>query len=94
MQVINDIFLTRKESGEKHEDFLNTMLGDDIFNKKSALHHIFTVPVIAKDTTSIVTCLAVKFIAENPKVLAKLKVIYTQANKFSLKKKKRRRSMD
>ncbi|KFK31994.1 hypothetical protein AALP_AA6G186500 [Arabis alpina] len=73
MQVINDMLFTRKELGENPGDFNNTMLRDDIFDTKSASNHIFTLSVIAKDTTSIVTSLAVKFIAENPKVLVELK---------------------
>ncbi|CAE6072539.1 unnamed protein product [Arabidopsis arenosa] len=73
LQVISDVYLTRKESGENHGDFLSMILEDTLFNAKSAMDYILTLPFVAKDTTSTVTCLAVKFIAENPKVLSKLK---------------------
>ncbi|ESQ51272.1 hypothetical protein EUTSA_v10016633mg [Eutrema salsugineum] len=73
MQVMNDIFSARKESGERHGDFLDTLLEDVIFDENSALQHIFTLLVVAKDATTLANCLIVKLIAQNPKVLAELK---------------------
>lgn len=74
--MINDVFVSRKESGENHGDFLSTMLEDDLFNEKAIMDHIFVLPVAGKDAISTVVSLAVNFITKNPKVLSELKVIY------------------
>ncbi|EFH51759.1 hypothetical protein ARALYDRAFT_905214 [Arabidopsis lyrata subsp. lyrata] len=73
MKMINDVFVSRKESGENHGDFLSTMLEDDRFNEKAIMDHIFVLPVAGKDAISTVVSLAVNFITKNPKVLSELK---------------------
>ncbi|KAG7564058.1 Cytochrome P450 [Arabidopsis suecica] len=73
MKVINDVFVSRKESGENHGDFLSTMLEDNLFNEKAIMDHIFVLPVAGKDAISTVVSLALNFIAKNPKVLSELK---------------------
>ncbi|KAG7559226.1 Cytochrome P450 superfamily [Arabidopsis thaliana x Arabidopsis arenosa] len=73
MKVINDVFISRKESGENHGDFLSTMLEDNLFNEKAIMDHIFVLPVAGKDAISTVVSLALNFIAKNPKVLSELK---------------------
>ncbi|CAL9248113.1 unnamed protein product [Arabidopsis halleri] len=73
MKVINDVFVSRRESGEYHEDFLSTMLKDDLFNDKAIMDHIFVLPVAGKDAISTVVSLAVNFITKNPNILSELK---------------------
>lgn len=82
IQVIKDVITSRRESKEKHGDFVDTMLEDmekenTIFNEGSALSLIFSILVIAKEGVPNISSVALKFISENPKVLAELKVIYT-----------------
>lgn len=46
-----------------------------VFNEATAINLLFGLMIVAKDSTSVVASLAIKFIAENPKALAELKVI-------------------
>ncbi|CAA0408332.1 unnamed protein product [Arabidopsis thaliana] len=78
LQVITDVFTRRKASREMCGDFLDTMVEegekeDVIFNEESAILFIFAILAVAKETTSSVTSLAIKFLAENHKALAELK---------------------
>nr|BAH20010.1 AT5G48000 [Arabidopsis thaliana] len=78
LQVIKDVFTRRKASREMCGDFLDTMVEegekeDVIFNEESAINLIFAILVVAKESTSSVTSLAIKFLAENHKALAELK---------------------
>ncbi|EOA24028.1 hypothetical protein CARUB_v10017243mg [Capsella rubella] len=76
MNVIRDVLLSRKESEEKHEDILNTMRKDVIFDDQAVVDNVFAIPVAAKDTTSTIGSMAVKYITNNHKVFLELKVIY------------------
>ncbi|KAG7590589.1 Cytochrome P450 [Arabidopsis suecica] len=78
IQVMKDVLSMRKESREKQEDFLNTMLEEleregSIFDQGSATNLIFLLAFVAREGTSSCTALAVKFISKDPKVLAELK---------------------
>ncbi|KFK26104.1 hypothetical protein AALP_AA8G203400 [Arabis alpina] len=78
MQLMKDIYMRRKTSKEKYDDFLNTAmeeLGKDgsLVNDDVIISLIFTLLCITQDTTSKATCMALKFVSENPKVLAELK---------------------
>ncbi|CAH8391284.1 unnamed protein product [Eruca vesicaria subsp. sativa] len=78
MKLIKDIYTRRKTSREKYDDFLETTLEElekegSSVNEDVLVSLIFTLSCITKDTTSKATCMAVKFISENPKVLAELK---------------------
>ncbi|CAE5964575.1 unnamed protein product [Arabidopsis arenosa] len=78
IQVMKDVPSMRKESREKQEDFLNTMLEElekegSIFDQGSATNLIFLLAFVAREGTSSCTALAVKFISKDPKVLAELK---------------------
>lgn len=78
--MIKDVFTRRKASREMCGDFLDTMVEegekeDVIFNEESAINLIFAILVVAKESTSSVTSLAIKFLAENHKALAELKVL-------------------
>ncbi|CAD5324890.1 unnamed protein product [Arabidopsis thaliana] len=75
---IKDIYTRRKMSGEKYDDFLNTTVEElekagGLVNEDAIVTLIFTLLCITQDTTSKATCLAVKFLLENPNVLAELK---------------------
>ncbi|EOA24029.1 hypothetical protein CARUB_v10017243mg [Capsella rubella] len=73
MNVIRDVLLSRKESEEKHEDILNTMRKDVIFDDQAVVDNVFAIPVAAKDTTSTIGSMAVKYITNNHKVFLELK---------------------
>ncbi|CAE6072460.1 unnamed protein product [Arabidopsis arenosa] len=78
VQLIKDVFTRRKASREKFGDFLDTIVEelekeDAVFNEATAINLLFGLMIVAKDSTSVVTSLAIKFIAENPKALAELK---------------------
>ncbi|KAL0728580.1 hypothetical protein Bca4012_024673 [Brassica carinata] len=78
MQLMKDIYARRKTSREKYDDFLETTLEElekegSLVNEDVIISLIFTLCCITQDTTSKATCMAVKFISENPKVLAELK---------------------
>lgn len=79
MQLMKDIYVRRKTSREKYDDFLQTTLEElekegSLVNENVIVSLIFTLCCITQDTTSKATCMAVKFVSENPKVLAELKV--------------------
>lgn len=81
IDVIKDVLTRRKESKEKHGDFVDTMLEDlekenTIFDQGSAISLIFSILVVAKEGVPNITSIAVKFLSQNPKALAELKVIY------------------
>ncbi|XP_020865762.1 cytochrome P450 708A2 [Arabidopsis lyrata subsp. lyrata] len=78
IQVMKDVLSMRRESREKQEDFLNTLLEEldkesSIFDQGSATNLIFLLAFVAREGTSSCTALAVKFISKDPKVLAELK---------------------
>lgn len=77
--MIQDVFKRRKASREKYGDFLDTMLeelerDDSVFNNESAIGLIFLISVVTQETTSTGIAMVMKFLSENPKVLAELKV--------------------
>lgn len=79
-QMIKNSFTSRKESTEKHADFLDTILEDlakdgSLMSQDSIASLIFILLFAAHETTSSTATLAVKLLSENPKVLAELKVI-------------------
>lgn len=76
--MMKDIYVRRKTSREKYDDFLQTTLEElekegSLVNENVIVSLIFTLCCITQDTTSKATCMAVKFVSENPKVLAELK---------------------
>ncbi|CAH2064744.1 unnamed protein product, partial [Thlaspi arvense] len=78
MQVLKDVYTWKKTSREKYGDFLDTAIEElekegSLVNEDAIVTLIFTLSSIIQDTTSKATCMAVKFISENPKVLAELK---------------------
>jgi cytochrome P450 len=78
MREIKDIYTMRKTSEEKYDDFLNTAIEEsekagELLNENAIITLIFTLSCVTQDTTSKAICLAVKFLLENPKVLAELK---------------------
>ncbi|KAJ4911651.1 Cytochrome P450 superfamily protein [Raphanus sativus] len=78
MQLMKDIYVRRKTSREKYDDFLQTTLEEldkegSLVNEDVIVSLIFTLCCITQDTTSKAACMAVKFVSENPKVLAELK---------------------
>lgn len=82
MQVLRDvcIYNRKKTSRENYGDFLDTAIEElekegSLVNYDVIVTLIFTLSCIIQDTTSKATCMAVKFISENPKVLAELKVL-------------------
>nr|QWK52408.1 cytochrome P450 708A3-1 [Isatis tinctoria] len=77
-QVIKEALEKRKESGEKHGDFLDTLLEElekegSIYDQASVINLLLIIGVVSKDTTSISTALMVNLLSKNPKVLAELK---------------------
>ena len=89
MHEIKDIYTRRKISGEKYDDFLNTTVEElekagGLVNEDAIVTPIFTLLCITQDTTSKATCLAVKFLLENPNVLAELKVTFAYGSKFCI----------
>lgn len=80
MQLIKEALKKRKESREKHGDFLDTLLEEmekegSIYDEASVINLLLTIGVISKDTTSVATALMVNLLFKNPKVLTELKVI-------------------
>ncbi|KAL0709213.1 hypothetical protein Bca4012_016191 [Brassica carinata] len=78
IKLIKDVYTARKSSREKYDDFLERTLEElekagSSVNEDVIVSLIFTLSCITQDTTSKATCMAVKFISENPKVLAELK---------------------
>ncbi|EOA11989.1 hypothetical protein CARUB_v10012710mg, partial [Capsella rubella] len=78
IQGIRDIYARRRTSNEKYDDFLNTAIEElektgGLVNETAIVALILTLSCITQDTTSKATCLAVKFLSKNPKVLAELK---------------------
>lgn len=80
MQLIKEALKKRKESREKHGDFLDTLLEDmekedSIYDEASVINLLLVIGVVSKDTTSVATALMVNLLSKNPEVLAELKVI-------------------
>ncbi|XP_010514624.1 PREDICTED: cytochrome P450 708A2-like [Camelina sativa] len=73
MKVIKSVLSSRKETGEKHDDILNTIIEDVVLDDKYVIFQTYAIPIAAKDTTSVVMSMAVKYITKNPKVLLELK---------------------
>nr|VDD12767.1 unnamed protein product [Brassica oleracea] len=78
MQLIKEALKKRKESREKHGDFLDTLLEDmekedSIYDEASVINLLLIIGVVSKDTTSVATALMVNLLSKNPKVLAELK---------------------
>ncbi|CAA7017278.1 unnamed protein product [Microthlaspi erraticum] len=78
VKVLNDAFTRRKASRDKCGDFLDTLVEElekesVIFDQGNFISLMFGLLVLSKDSTSIVICMAIKFISENPKALAELK---------------------
>ncbi|EOA23945.1 hypothetical protein CARUB_v10017161mg [Capsella rubella] len=73
MKVITKVVLSRKESGVKHDDIVNTIIEDEVLDDKYVIFQTYIIPVAAKDTTSLMISMAVKYITSNPKVLLELK---------------------
>ncbi|KAL0774042.1 hypothetical protein Bca101_039193 [Brassica carinata] len=79
MQLIKEALKKRKESREKHGDFLDTLLEDmekedSIYDEASVINLLLIIGVVSKDTTSVATALMVNLLSKNPKVLAELKM--------------------
>ncbi|CAA7032567.1 unnamed protein product [Microthlaspi erraticum] len=77
-EVIKEALKKRKESREKHGDFLDTLLEDmekegSIYDQESVISLLLIIGAISKDSTSFTTALTVNYISKNPKVLAELK---------------------
>ncbi|EOA23257.1 hypothetical protein CARUB_v10017485mg [Capsella rubella] len=72
-KVISNVLLSRKESGEKHDDILNTVMEDEVLDDKYVIFQTYVIPIAAKDTTSVMISMAVKYITSNPKVYLELK---------------------
>lgn len=78
--MLKDVLRRRKESREKQGDFLNTVLEEmekegNNLDQGLAINLIFVLSFATREGTSSCIALAVKFISQNPKVLAELKVI-------------------
>ncbi|XP_023638451.1 cytochrome P450 708A2 [Capsella rubella] len=73
MKMITKALESRKESGEKHDDILNTIMEDVVLDDKYVIFQTYAIPIAAKDTTSVVMSMAVKYIKNNPKVFLELK---------------------
>ncbi|RID66219.1 hypothetical protein BRARA_D01378 [Brassica rapa] len=78
MQLIKEALKKRKESREKHGDFLDTLLEDmekedSIYDEASVINLLLVIGVVSKDTTSVATALMVNLLSKNPEVLAELK---------------------
>ncbi|KFK39962.1 hypothetical protein AALP_AA3G311900 [Arabis alpina] len=77
-KVIKEALEMRKESGQKHGDFLDTLLeelenDDSIYDQASVINLILIIGIVSKDSTSFTTALTVNLLSKNPKVLAELK---------------------
>ncbi|CAN8314876.1 unnamed protein product, partial [Cochlearia groenlandica] len=77
-QMIKEALKKRKESREKHGDFLDTLLEesekeDSIYDQDNVINLLLTIGVIPKDSTSVTTALTVNLISKHPKVLEELK---------------------
>ncbi|WZY89499.1 hypothetical protein YC2023_046234 [Brassica napus] len=78
MQLIKEALKKRKESREKHGDFLDTLLEDmekedSIYDEASVINLLLVIGVVSKDTTSVATALMVNLLSKNPEVLVELK---------------------
>ncbi|GMN33594.1 hypothetical protein TIFTF001_044815, partial [Ficus carica] len=77
IKVIRDIFEGRKVSNANHGDYLDHLLEElkkekPILNETMAINFVFLLLFTAYETTSSTITLAVKFISDNPEVLAEL----------------------
>ncbi|CAN8257965.1 unnamed protein product [Cochlearia groenlandica] len=77
-RVIKEAFNKRRESIDKHGDFLDTLLEelekkDNIFDRSSVISLIFFIGVVSKDTSIMIDSLTLNFLSKHPKVLAELK---------------------
>ncbi|CAL9219063.1 unnamed protein product [Arabidopsis halleri] len=82
MKMIKRMFKERREEGTwdelKYGDFMETMIYEvekegDTVNEERSVELILSLLIASYETTSTMTALTVKFIAENPKVLMELK---------------------
>ncbi|XP_019091189.1 PREDICTED: cytochrome P450 708A2-like [Camelina sativa] len=67
----------------KYGDFMETMINevekeDDTVNEERSVELILSLLIASYETTSTMTAITVKFIAENPKVLMELKLNYVE----------------
>ena len=79
IKVIRDIFEERKVSNANHGDYLDHLLEElkkekPILNEAMAINFVFLLLFAAYESTSSAITLAVKFISDNPEVLAELTV--------------------
>ncbi|EOA36909.1 hypothetical protein CARUB_v10011464mg, partial [Capsella rubella] len=82
MKMIKILFKERREEarsdGLKYGDFMETMIDEvekegDTVNDERSVELILSLLIASYETTSTMTAITVKFIAENPKVLMELK---------------------
>lgn len=82
--MIKNMFKQRREEassdGLRYGDFMKAMVDEvekecDTVDEERAVELILNILIVSCETTSTITGLAVKFVAENPKVLMELKVI-------------------
>lgn len=85
MKMIKRLFKERREEAKSNElkygDFMETMIDEvekegDTVNEERSVELILSLLIASYETTSTMTAITVKFIAENPKVLMELKVTY------------------
>ncbi|XP_010502926.1 PREDICTED: cytochrome P450 708A2-like [Camelina sativa] len=78
MKLLNDVYSKRNASTEKHDDFLNTVMEElekegSLVTQDAIVSLIFVLSCVTQELTVKTICFAVKFLSENPKVLAELK---------------------
>jgi len=87
MKMLKRMFKERREEAtsddSKYGDFMETMIYEvekegDTVNEERSVELILSLLIASYETTSTMTALTVKFIAENPKVLMELKVTYLE----------------
>jgi cytochrome P450 family 26 subfamily A len=87
MKMLKRMFKERREEAtsddSKYGDFMETMIYEvekegDTINEERSVELILSLLIASYETTSTMTALTVKFIAENPKVLMELKVTYLE----------------
>ncbi|CAN8320313.1 unnamed protein product [Cochlearia groenlandica] len=78
MPVVRDVYMKRKTSREKYDDFLDKAI-EEVEKKGSSVNEdeivslIVSLSSVSQELTSKATSLAVKFLSENPKVILELK---------------------
>ena len=91
MKVLKETVLKKRASGEELGDFFKTIFGDTergvkTISLESATEYIFTLFLLANETTPAVLAATIKLISDHPKVMQELQREHEELSEIRLRK--------